>query len=148
MPPHASAARAARSQHKPSRPTAVGRPSMTMLKRWKRPSRPNTAADRPMRKRTGKIAALRRELAQVWEWLYQTIDFPLVKQLMFAVIGMGMGLSHTQVLVLLVFLLGAKACPSRTTIHRWLQAAGIAAGRGSQATGWLLQAVGAGRLSR
>ena len=75
-----------------------------------------------------RIAALERENAQVWEWLDQTIDLPLAKQLMFAAIGMGMGLSHTQVHVLLAFLLGAKACPSRTTIHRWLKAAGKAAG--------------------
>ena len=30
--------------------------------------------------------------------------------------------------ILLAFLLGAKACPSRSTIHRWVQAAGKAAG--------------------
>ena len=75
-----------------------------------------------------EIAALRQENAQLWDWLYQTIELPLAKQLMFAAIGMGMGLSHTQIHVLLAFLLGAMACPSRTTIHRWLQAAGKAAG--------------------
>jgi hypothetical protein len=75
-----------------------------------------------------RIAALERENAQLWEWLDQTIDLPLARQLMFAAICMGMGLSHTQVHVLLAFLLGAKACPSRTTIHRWLKAAGTAAG--------------------
>jgi hypothetical protein len=76
-----------------------------------------------------RIAALEGELAQVWEWLYQTIDLPPSKQLMFATICMGIGLSHTQIHVLLVFLLGAMACPSRTKIHRWVQAAEIAAGR-------------------
>jgi hypothetical protein len=75
-----------------------------------------------------RIAALERENAQLWDWLYQTIDFPRAKQMMFAAIAMGMGLSHTQVHTLLKFLLGAKACPSRTTVHRWLKAAGIAAG--------------------
>ena len=73
-------------------------------------------------------AALRRELAQVWEWLFQTIDFPLVKQQAFAVTALAMGLSHNQIVVLLMILLGAKACPSRTTVHRWIQAAGKAAG--------------------
>ena len=74
-------------------------------------------------------AALRRELAQVWEWLFQTIDFPLVKQQAFAVTALSMGLSHNQILVLLMLLMGVKACPSRTTVHRWLQAAATAAGR-------------------
>jgi hypothetical protein len=75
-----------------------------------------------------ELAAARREIDQLWGWLYQTIELPLAKQRMFAAIGMGMGLSHTQVHVLLAFLLGAKACPSRSTIHRWVQAAGKAAG--------------------
>ncbi len=69
-----------------------------------------------------RIAALERENTQLWDWLDQTIELPLAKQLMFAAIGMGMGLSHTQIHVLLEFLLGASACPSRTTIHRWLKA--------------------------
>ena len=75
-----------------------------------------------------RIAALERENTQLWDWLDQTIELPLAKQLMFAAIGMGMGLSHTQIHVLLEFLLGARACPSRTTIHRWLKAGGKAAG--------------------
>jgi len=76
-----------------------------------------------------EIAALRRENAQLWEWLFQTIEFPLSKQQQFAVTAMAMGLSHNQILVLLMILLGVTACPSRTTVHRWVQAAGTAAGR-------------------
>jgi hypothetical protein len=75
-----------------------------------------------------ELAALRGENAQLWDWLSQTIELPPAKQLMFAAIAMGMGLSHTQVHVLLAFLLGAKTCPSRSTIHRWSQAAAKAAG--------------------
>jgi hypothetical protein len=41
---------------------------------------------------------------------------------------MAMGLCHSQILVLLKIPLGAKACPSRSKIHRWVQAAGKAAG--------------------
>ncbi len=41
---------------------------------------------------------------------------------------MGMGFSLNQILVLLAILLGAQACPSRSTIHRWVKAAGKAAG--------------------
>ena len=75
-----------------------------------------------------EIAVLRKENAQLWDWLDQTIDFAAAKQQMFAAKGMGMGLSHSQVHDLLAFLLGAMACPSRSTIHRWVQAAGKAAG--------------------
>ncbi len=42
--------------------------------------------------------------------------------------ALGMGLSLNQTLVLLAILLGARAAPSRSTIHRWGQAAGVAAG--------------------
>jgi hypothetical protein len=72
--------------------------------------------------------ALRRENAQLWEWLFQTIEFPLAKQQHFAVTAMAMGMSLNQTLVLLAILLGAKTYPSRTKVHRWVQAAGKAAG--------------------
>jgi hypothetical protein len=78
--------------------------------------------------RDREIALLRKESAQLWDWLDQTIDLTAAKQQMFAAKGMGMGLSHSQVHDLLAFLLGARACPSRSTIHRWVHAAGEAAG--------------------
>ena len=40
-----------------------------------------------------------------------------------------MGLSLNQVLVLLALILGQQACPGRSTLHRWIKAAGLAAGR-------------------
>jgi hypothetical protein len=73
-----------------------------------------------------ELAAVRTENAQLWDWLDQTIEFPMAKQQMFA--AKGIGLSHSQVHDLLAWLLGARACPSRSTIHRWVQAAGKAAG--------------------
>ena len=76
----------------------------------------------------GENEALRRENTPLWEWLFQTVDFGLAKQQEFSVTAMAMGLSHNQIVVLLKILLGAKACPSRSTIHRWVQAAGKAAG--------------------
>jgi hypothetical protein len=39
-------------------------------------------------------AALRRENAQLWEWWFQTIEFPLIKQLEFSAKALAMGLSH------------------------------------------------------
>jgi hypothetical protein len=72
--------------------------------------------------------ALRRENAELWNWLFQTIEFPLLTQQKFTVVALGMGLSLNQTLVLLAILLGARAAPSRSTIHRWSQAAGAAAG--------------------
>jgi hypothetical protein len=75
-----------------------------------------------------KNEALRRENAELWNWLFQTIEFPLLRQQRFTVEALGMGLSLNQTLVLLTILLGARAAPSRSTIHRWDQAAGAAAG--------------------
>src|SRR5271170_150329 len=72
--------------------------------------------------------ALRRENAQLWDWLCQTIEFPLAKPQEFAVTALAMGLSLNQTLVLLAILLGAAAAPGRSTVHRWAQAAGTAAG--------------------
>jgi hypothetical protein len=75
-----------------------------------------------------RIESLERENNQLWEWLFQTIEFPPIKQQMFTAIALGMGLSLNQVCILLAILLGAQAAPSRSTIHRWVQAAGKAAG--------------------
>ena len=73
--------------------------------------------------------ALRRENAQLWDWLAQTIEFPPTKQTEFAVTALAMGLSLNQILALLTILLGGRATPSRSTVHRWAQAAATAAGR-------------------
>lgn len=72
--------------------------------------------------------ALRRENVQLWKWLFQTVEFPLIKQQKFTVVALGMGLSLNQVLILLALFLGARAAPSRSTIHRWTRAACEAAG--------------------
>jgi hypothetical protein len=73
-------------------------------------------------------AVLRRENAQLWDWLFQTIEFPLAQQQQFAVTALAMGLSLNQILVLLTILLGTAVAPGRSTVHRWAQAAGTAAG--------------------
>src|SRR5262249_6288973 len=51
------------------------------------------------------------------------------KQQQFAVTALAMGLSLNQILVLLAVLLGGQAAPGRSPVHRWVQAAAIAAGR-------------------
>ena len=71
---------------------------------------------------------LRRENVGLWEWLFRAIEFPLVKQQKFTVVALAMGLSLNQTLALLAIVLATKATPSRSTIHRWVQAAGKAAG--------------------
>jgi hypothetical protein len=71
---------------------------------------------------------LRRENAQLWDWLLQTVDFPPTKQQQFVVTALAMGLSLNQSVVLLAILLGVRACPGRSTVHRWVQAAATAAG--------------------
>jgi hypothetical protein len=73
--------------------------------------------------------ALRRENAQLWNWLFQTIEFPASKQHEFCVKATAMGLSLNQVLVLLAVILGQQACPSRSTLHRWIQHAAQTASR-------------------
>jgi hypothetical protein len=73
-------------------------------------------------------AALRRENAQLWDWLFQTIEFPAAKQQEFAVTAAAMGLSLNQIRALLAILLATTACPGRSTVHRWVQAAAAAAG--------------------
>lgn len=73
-------------------------------------------------------AALRQENAQLWDWLFQTIELPPAKQQQFAVTALAMGLSLNQILALLTILLGTAACPGRSTVHRWVQAAATAAG--------------------
>src|SRR4051812_21293889 len=72
---------------------------------------------------------LRRENDQLWDWLAQTIEFPKAKQEQFAITAAAMGLSLNQVLVLLTLLLGRQAGPGRSTVHRRIKAAGLAAGR-------------------
>src|SRR5437867_3937504 len=72
---------------------------------------------------------LRHENAQLWDWLFQTIEFPPAKQQEFAATALAMGLSLNQILALLALLLGAAACPGRSTVHRWNQATAAAAGR-------------------
>src|SRR3954454_23336126 len=72
---------------------------------------------------------LSQENAPLWVWLAQTIDFPPSQQREFSVTAAAMGLSLNQVLVLLALLLGKQACPGRSTLHRWIKAAALAAGR-------------------
>jgi hypothetical protein len=72
---------------------------------------------------------LRRENAQLWDWLATTIEFPPSQRRKFAVTAAAMGLSHNQIVVLLTLILGEQAGPGRSTVHRWIKAAGLAAGR-------------------
>ena len=72
---------------------------------------------------------LRQENARLWDWLAQTIEFPPDKQRQFTVTAAAMGLSLNQVLALLALVLGARACPGRSTLHRRIKAAGLMAGR-------------------
>jgi hypothetical protein len=82
--------------------------------------------------RAALIAGNRRlaqENAQLWDWLTQTIEFPANKQHEFVATAAAMGLSLNQILVLLALILGQRACPGRSTMHRWIKLAGAAAGR-------------------
>jgi hypothetical protein len=83
----------------------------------------------PREKLVQENEALRQENARLWDWQFQTIEFPPDTQQEFAVTAAGMGLSLNQVLALLTLILGKQACPGRSTLHRWTKRAGLAAGR-------------------
>ena len=90
---------------------------------------------------------LRRENAQLWDWLFQTIEFPRTKQWEFAVTALAMGLSLNQILALLTILLGARGSES-------LDGASLGPGRchrrrpGAPATRSFLPGTDPGRLPR
>jgi hypothetical protein len=84
----------------------------------------------PPRKRLeAENQQLRRENAQLWDWLERTVDFSETRRDEFAVTAAAMGLSLNQIAALLVIVLGRPDAPSRSAIHRTIQAAGRAAGR-------------------
>lgn len=72
---------------------------------------------------------LQQENARLWDWLALTVEFPLSRQREFAITATAMGLSLNQILVLLALILGTQAGPGRSTMHRWIKAAALAAGR-------------------
>lgn len=76
-----------------------------------------------------QIRSLRHENAQLWEWLEQTIDFPEARRQEFTITAAAMGLSLNQIGGLLAIVLGAAARPSRSAVHRIVEAAGRRAGR-------------------
>src|SRR5512135_3627263 len=76
-----------------------------------------------------QIRSLRHENAQRWEWLEQTIDFPEARRQEFTITAAAMGLSLNQIGGLLAIVLGAAARPSRSAVHRIVEAAGRRAGR-------------------
>ena len=67
---------------------------------------------------------LRRENAQLWDGLDQTIEFPANKPREFSVTATAKGLSLNQVLVLRALILGRQTGPGRSTLHRGIKAAG------------------------
>jgi hypothetical protein len=72
---------------------------------------------------------LRRENSQLWDWLDQSIELSPAKQQEFGIRAAAMGLSLNQIVELLTLLLGVKAAPGRSTVHRWVQAAALMAGK-------------------
>ena len=73
--------------------------------------------------------ALRDENDRLWRWVDSAVEFTAGKQQRFAATAAAMGLSVTQVRILLALLAGPYEAPSRSTIGRWARAAGVAAGR-------------------
>jgi hypothetical protein len=76
-----------------------------------------------------EIQTLRSENAELWNWVDRAVEFPQAKQIEFAAKAHAMGLSLNQIGDLLSVILGERQAPARSTIGRWVQAAGEAAGR-------------------
>jgi hypothetical protein len=72
---------------------------------------------------------LRQENTQLRNRLNHAIEFPQAKQQEFSAKARSMGISLNQIVSLLDVVLGQKASPARSTIERWVQAAGRAAGK-------------------
>jgi hypothetical protein len=87
------------------------------------------ASGPPRQQLLDQVQALRHENSQLWAWLEQTIDFPAAKRQEFTVTAAAMGLSLNQIGALLALVLGAAARPSRSALHRIVQAAGRRAGQ-------------------
>jgi hypothetical protein len=87
------------------------------------------SGDPPREPLLREIEALRRENTELWKWVDRAVEFPQVKQQEFSALGRSMGLSLNQISDLLIVVLGAKQAPARSSIERWVQAAGEAAGR-------------------
>jgi len=77
---------------------------------------------------------LRHDNEQLWAWLAHTIDFPPAKRDEFSVTAAAMGLSLGQIHALLAIVLGICATPSRSTLHRTIQAAGRVGGSCAECT--------------
>jgi hypothetical protein len=68
-----------------------------------------------------RLAEVQEENRQLWAALENAIDFPATKQQQFAATATAMGLSLTQILVLLAIVLPACRLPSRAKLGRWTQ---------------------------
>jgi len=76
-----------------------------------------------------EIQTLHPENTELWNWVDRAVEFPQSKQQEFAAKARAMGLSLNQIGDLLTVVLGEREAPARSTIGRWGQAAGEAAGK-------------------
>jgi hypothetical protein len=70
---------------------------------------------RALQEETGRLG---EENRQLWLALETAVDFPLPKQQQFTATASAMGLSLTQILVLLAIVLPPPRCPQRTKLGR------------------------------
>lgn len=76
-----------------------------------------------------EVHRLRREVDELWDWIDRAVEVAPERRRRFAVTAAAMGLSVSQIRVLLVLILGDSEAPSRSAVGRWTAAAGEAAGR-------------------
>src|SRR5258707_2000429 len=69
------------------------------------------------------LAECQNELRQLYDYAATLLDFPSARQHPFAATAPAMGVSTTQITILLTIVMTAARAPSRSTVDRWLQAA-------------------------
>src|SRR5262249_53826778 len=67
-----------------------------------------------------QLDALRKENQELWDAYLQAVDLPPSRQQQFATCASAMGLSLSQILLLLAILLPPSRLPSRATLGRWV----------------------------
>lgn len=100
----------------------VGCSRQTVYKHGRRVTQAVQEAQQPGPSRAAllaEVARLRLENQQLWDWLDKTIEFPQERQEEFACSASAMGLSVTQIAVLLQIVL-PRCCPARSTLGEWI----------------------------
>jgi len=99
----------------------AARPSTNMLSAWSRRWPANKPVAISYEDLWAEKERLKAENAALWQAWSETEDLRESKQRELASAGSAMGLSLTQIVVLLAIVLPSRMVPSRATVGRWVQ---------------------------